>query len=311
MQYEWKQKRTQKRNSFVLFTTVSHFKFSAAKNLSNFPLTNLNNFPFPEFSSYKIHLSNYINPNSTLSLSHTHSGKNLHEKSLAKKSRRKVEDSVFILSDKMGKYMRKSKKSGEVSVSPLGVLTRAKTLALSKLVSPAATESGSGGDGGSYLELRSRKLIKPFSVFEGRRQKNGVSKDPNLLNPKIPNVLRTSSEEVKGNSCCGGDVGVEASFGENLLEFEGRKRTTRESTPCSLIRDSDNIQTPGSSTRRINATGRVPNLLRTNIPIAHEVDEFFTRAEEQQRRRFIEKYNFDPVNEKPLPGRYEWVKVDC
>ncbi|XP_009801646.1 cyclin-dependent kinase inhibitor 4 [Nicotiana tabacum] len=211
----------------------------------------------------------------------------------------------------MGKYMRKSKKSGEVSVSPLGVLTRAKTLALSKLVSPAATESGSGGDGGSYLELRSRKLIKPFSVLEGRKQKNGVSKDPNLLNPKNPNVLRTSSEEVKENSCCGGDVGAEASFGENLLEFEGRKRTTRESTPCSLIRDSDNIQTPGSSTRRINATGRVPNLLRTNIPTAHEMDEFFTSAEEQQRRRFIEKYNFDPVNEKPLPGRYEWVKVDC
>ncbi|KAM0013657.1 putative cyclin-dependent kinase inhibitor domain-containing protein [Helianthus debilis subsp. tardiflorus] len=21
-------------------------------------------------------------------------------------------------------------------------------------------------------------------------------------------------------------------------------------------------------------------------------------------------YNFDPVNDKPLPGRYEWVKLD-
>lgn len=238
----------------------------------------------------------------------------------------------------MGKYMRKSKKAGEGT--PLGVVTRAKALALKRLQKLNST--GTGGDGGSYLELRSRRLVKPFTGLEGRRQKHGVSKDPNLLNPnptQIPNVPRASSrgrqrscvnseekkeclgakemEEVafmgnqkeNENSCCG----VEASFGENLLEFGGRKRTTRESTPCSLIRDSDNIQTPGSSTGRSDANeanGGVPNLMRMNIPTAHEVDEFFTRAEEEQQRKFIEKYNFDPVNEKPLPGRYEWVKVD-
>ncbi|KAK4341566.1 hypothetical protein RND71_040067 [Anisodus tanguticus] len=173
----------------------------------------------------------------------------------------------------MGKYMRKSKEAGEVS--PLGVLTRAKTLALQKsrmVVSPA---TGNDGDGGSYLELRSRRLIKPFTVLEGKRQKH---KDPNLLNPN------PRSQE------------------------EGSKRTTRESTPCSLIGDSE---TPGSSTRLINPNGRVPDSMRANISTAQEMDEFFTRAEEQQLRKFIEKYNFDSVNEKPLPGRYEWVKVDC
>ncbi|KAK4356857.1 hypothetical protein RND71_022467 [Anisodus tanguticus] len=202
----------------------------------------------------------------------------------------------------MGKYMRKSKTDREVS--PIGVLTRAKTLALQKsrmVVSPAAT--GNGGDGGSYLELRSRRLIKPFTVLEGKRSKH---KDPNLMinpNPRSQeegkDCLGVKEMEENENSC----------FGENLLEFEGSKRTTRESTPCSLIRDSDNIQTPpGSSTRRIN--GGVPNSMRANIPTAQEMDEFFTRAEEQQQRKFIEKYNFDPVNEKPLPGRYEWVEVD-
>lgn len=122
----------------------------------------------------------------------------------------------------MGKYIRKSKKA-----SPLGVLTRAKALALN------------GGDGGSYLELRSRRLVKPFTVLEGRRQKNGVSKNPNLVNPnpnQIPNVCVNSvvgkeclgakeMEEMENlkeieKSCCG----PEDSFGENLLEFEGRKR---------------------------------------------------------------------------------------
>ncbi|XP_055813853.1 cyclin-dependent kinase inhibitor 4 [Solanum dulcamara] len=207
----------------------------------------------------------------------------------------------------MGKYIRKSKKA-----SPLGVLTRAKALALN------------GGDGGSYLELRSRRLVKPFTVIEGRRQKNGVSKNPNLLNPN-PNVCVNSEvgkeclgakemEEMENlkeieKSCCG----PADSFGENLLEFEGRKRTTRESTPCSLIRDSDSIPTPGSSTRRTNpneANSRVPNSVQATIPTDREMDEFFARAEAEQQRKFIEKYNFDPVNDKPLPGRYKWVKVD-
>ncbi|XP_060180383.1 cyclin-dependent kinase inhibitor 4-like [Lycium barbarum] len=199
----------------------------------------------------------------------------------------------------MGKYMRKSKKAGEVS--PIGVLTRAKSKTLAALqkssrmvVSPV---TGNGGDGESYLELRNRRLIKPFSVLDGKKQKH---KDPNLANPNPKGKDCLDAQEMENENSC---------FGENLLEFEGGKRTTRESTPCSLIRD---LETPGSSTRprRINAN-EVPNSVRANIPTAHEMDEFFTRAEEQQRRKFIEKYNFDPVKEEPLPGRYEWVKVDC
>ncbi|KAK4407336.1 Cyclin-dependent kinase inhibitor 3 [Sesamum angolense] len=42
-----------------------------------------------------------------------------------------------------------------------------------------------------------------------------------------------------------------------------------------------------------------------SIPTAHEMEEFFTRAEQPQQRHFIEKYNFDIVNDLPLPGRYE------
>ncbi|OIT30650.1 PREDICTED: cyclin-dependent kinase inhibitor 5-like [Nicotiana attenuata] len=253
----------------------------------------------------------------------------------------------------MGKYMRKSKTTGEVALlevshtqsSPLGVRTRAKTLALQRLQKSNSTGNGSGGDGGggggSYLQLRSRRLEKPNK--EGKRQKYPL-KDPNLPNPVKNNQssktsstrlrqghswnsvsveerlgdekkeeinLQETQNEIKDNSC--GEGGVEASFGENLLEFEGRERTTRESTPCSLIRDADNIQTPGSSTRPTNATednSRVSNSTRRHIPTAREMNDFFGGPEEQQQRQFIEKYNFDPVNDKPLPGRYEWEKVD-
>ncbi|KAI4317345.1 hypothetical protein L6164_025219 [Bauhinia variegata] len=109
------------------------------------------------------------------------------------------------------------------------------------------------------------------------------------------------------------DVGAEeASFGENVLDFEGRERSTRETTPCSLIRDPDTVRTPGSSTRptcSTEASRRTENSARRHIPTAREMDEFFAGAEEAQKRQFIEKYNFDPVNDKPLPGRYEWEKL--
>lgn len=126
-------------------------------------------------------------------------------------------------------------------------------------------------------------------------------------------VSNEGEEEAQGNGV-NGDFGMEeASFGENVLEFEGRERSTRESTPCSLIRDPDTIRTPGSTTRPTNSAEtnrRVQNASQRHIPTAHEMDEFFAGAEVEQQKQFVDKYNFDPVNDKPLPGRYEWEKVD-
>lgn len=70
-------------------------------------------------------------------------------------------------------------------------------------------------------------------------------------------------------------------------------RSTRESTPCNLIRDPDTIETPGSTTRRTNSTEanqRIQNSSRRHIPTACEMDEFFAGAEEEQQKQFIDKY---------------------
>jgi hypothetical protein len=70
-------------------------------------------------------------------------------------------------------------------------------------------------------------------------------------------------------------------------------RSTRESTPCSLIRDPDTIRTPGSTTkptRSSETNRRTQNSTRRHIPTAQEMDEFFAAAEEEQQRQFIEKY---------------------
>ncbi len=135
----------------------------------------------------------------------------------------------------MGKYIRKAKTRGELAVMEvsqsslgLGVRTRARTLALQKSqhAPPSPTNSAS-----SYLQLRSRRLHKPEERVVVKRQKHATKDDDsNHNNKQLENPSAVSKDEVKEvvadqevkkNT----DVGVEeASFGENVLELEGRER---------------------------------------------------------------------------------------
>ncbi|EAZ16396.1 hypothetical protein OsJ_31863 [Oryza sativa Japonica Group] len=194
----------------------------------------------------------------------------------------------------MGKYMRKAKVvvSGEVvaaavmelAAAPLGVRTRARSLALQKR------------QGGEYLELRSRRLKKLPPP------------------PPPPPRRRATAAAATADATAAENPEAEVSFGgENVLELEAMERNTRETTPCSLIRDPDTISTPGSTTRRSHSSShcKVQTPVRHNIiPASAELEAFFAAEEQRQRQAFIDKYNFDPVNDCPLPGRFEWVKLD-
>lgn len=161
-----------------------------------------------------------------------------------------------------------------------------------------------GGRVSSRLKMKGAEVKK--------EEKEKVSGDGEKLTEEV-NLLGNENEENKqGNQSAAADTGAEeACIGENVLEFEGRERTTRESTPCSLIRDPDIIRTPGSSTRPSVTTesNNRENSMRRHVPTANEMNEFFARVEEQQQKQFMEKYNYDPVNDKPLPGRYVWEKL--
>ncbi|GLJ53493.1 hypothetical protein SUGI_1141300 [Cryptomeria japonica] len=106
---------------------------------------------------------------------------------------------------------------------------------------------------------------------------------------------------------------IEGSFGENAIDQEGRDRHIRESTPSSLIGDGETLEAPGSTTRpscRSSGRRRLQGESRRDVPTSREMEEFFAGAEQQQQRIFIERYNYDPVNDLPLPGRYEWVAIN-
>ncbi|KAK7338927.1 hypothetical protein VNO77_19561 [Canavalia gladiata] len=214
----------------------------------------------------------------------------------------------------MGKYMKKSKIDVAAVImeappphSSLGVRTRAKTLALQKSPPPSSPQNP---DSSAYLQLRSRRLLKlPPPLPEKPRKCSGESAVTNSkLGQSFAKTTSSRSAEKFGPFCAEED-NAECSFGENFLEVEGREgRSTRESTPCSLIRDSNAIHTPGSTTRQ-RTHQMIRERMHRNIPTAYEMEEFFAYAEKQQQTIFMDKYNFDIVNEVPLPGRYEWVPV--
>ncbi|XP_018464256.2 cyclin-dependent kinase inhibitor 4-like isoform X2 [Raphanus sativus] len=241
---------------------------------------------------------------------------------------------------KMGKYIKKSKLDGgeslsliDVSPSPLGVLTRAKSLALQRRLqkpSPSPSSSspskqktttdcgGGGGGGGSYLQLRSRRLQKkPPIVVIRRRKKQRRVRNPNSQNQDSGRGSGdgSRSDSVAESAVCGKANDFNGEI--NLDELHGSERTTRESTPCSLMRKPETVTSPGSSPKLNNVVSDDSNEReeslsgsRGHLPTTPEMDEFFSGAEEEQQKQFIDKYNFDPVNEQPLPGRFEWKKID-
>ncbi|KAJ4872464.1 Cyclin-dependent kinase inhibitor 6 [Raphanus sativus] len=44
-------------------------------------------------------------------------------------------------------------------------------------------------------------------------------------------------------------------------------------------------------------------------PTPGDIEEFLSELENKDQKRFIEKYNFDIVNDKPLQGRYKWGSI--
>ncbi|KAM7265881.1 hypothetical protein ACFE04_003564 [Oxalis oulophora] len=195
----------------------------------------------------------------------------------------------------MGKYIPNKKpkslketitSSSSSSTSCCGVRTRAKTLALQRQqLNPLC-----------YLQLRSRRLQKPSFKAVNKPLKQ-------------PHKEEKEEEEVKGQFGQSGEIEgvyekgiivinqIEGSCGDNNnLDFQNRDhihRNSKESTPCSSAVNHQEVR---------NDTQR-------HGPTSLELEEFFSNAEKQNRRLFIEKYNFDIANDSPLPGRYEWAKL--
>ncbi|CAN8269033.1 unnamed protein product [Cochlearia groenlandica] len=72
----------------------------------------------------------------------------------------------------------------------------------------------------------------------------------------------------------------------------------------NLVREALEEKTERESS---SATTEKVNRRKQTIPTTVEIDEFFSELEnDDKQKRFIDKYNFDIFNDKPLQGRYKW-----
>ncbi|KAK4800339.1 hypothetical protein SAY86_020826 [Trapa natans] len=238
----------------------------------------------------------------------------------------------------MGKYMKKSKISAEVSLADIstsssmalgGVRTRAKTLALRRLHMNSTLNpnsilfSSSSSSDSCYLELRSRRLRRPPQTpvklpnhlprpKQGRGEtpifrssfdcgRDGISPASSRVSIHSGSASAASLDCEEVQSSCGGHTtgksrsgtvcgASEASYGgENNSEPHEQAARRASSTVTSRLVAGDGIF-PGS-------------------PTAHELEEFFASAEQEQCMLFMEKYNFDVLTDTPLRGRFQWVRL--
>lgn len=105
---------------------------------------------------------------------------------------------------------------------------------------------------------------------------------------------------------------MEASSTEKILDYDSRER--RETTPSS--NSSGNTETWGtlgfttSCSVHPGENGMIPRTMRlSDAPTLDELEDFFAAAEAREQKRFTERYNYDPVSDLPLSGRYEWERL--
>ncbi|XP_024401315.1 uncharacterized protein [Physcomitrium patens] len=105
--------------------------------------------------------------------------------------------------------------------------------------------------------------------------------------------------------------------GQAKVEERGQELTTpdHESLPTTPphkhIKEKDSAPSLCRAPRKKKTylvrkpVGAVRRRLFGQVPPA-DVEDFLSELEQSTQQRFIDRYNFDPVKEKPLPGRFEW-----
>lgn len=82
-------------------------------------------------------------------------------------------------------------------------------------------------------------------------------------------------------------------------------RRERSETSSEIQVESGEME----STARPNKSNPRRRLTGEKMPSEDDLEEFFSSAEKNLQKRFIDKYNYDVVKDEPLEGRFEWVQI--
>lgn len=129
----------------------------------------------------------------------------------------------------MGKYIKKSKIAGDVSVKDISYPTNtissrtraAKNLALHRLRSHSTSPSNDP-DSFHYLQLRSRRLVKLPLLSDSRKQQQCDNESQTRRNPRVKSIPAKKSEPE--TTVIVTETEEDCNFGDKGLNFESENR---------------------------------------------------------------------------------------
>ncbi|KAF5812382.1 putative cyclin-dependent kinase inhibitor [Helianthus annuus] len=157
--------------------------------------------------------------------------------------------------------------------------------------------------------------------------------DVNLLE-NVASVSVTSDHANSSFTCSvndgsNSDLKAECVSGtESFMSVpDGFRNTSASSVICLETEETESVSTSKSNNNKKKkttpATGTVtvavaedeatsrrkPPAPAAIMPCAAEIEEFFSKAEKYEQKRFVEKYNYDIVKDVPMEGRYQWIEL--
>ncbi|XAR57804.1 hypothetical protein NMG60_11026071 [Bertholletia excelsa] len=191
-----------------------------------------------------------------------------------------------------------------MEVVRVGVTTRRRAfdLAVAERSGTAKRRKIRGGEM-EFSALPANSVSPAMSENSGRR--------PTVSNDRYSGP----SSDNDPASCCSSNTASDLEKGSlKIVDLEDDNVQLETSTcvlDCSKSRETS--LPAGSGELDSTATSSEVNSRRRSqakeMPSEAELEEFFASTEKEHQKQFAEKYNFDIAKDKPLEGRFEWVRL--
>lgn len=147
--------------------------------------------------------------------------------------------------------------------------------------------------------------------------------DVNFQENVVLTAVSGASDHVSSFICSMKDVSRPDLQAECLSEAEifmsSNDSFSRDTSASSVVSlESEEMESLSTSTPKKKMTSTAAASEATSrrkppppaiIPSPAELEEFFSKAEKYEQKRFAEKYNYDIVKDVPMEGSYQWVRL--
>lgn len=173
----------------------------------------------------------------------------------------------------------------------------------------------------SFVKLpsRRRRVVLPENSVPAPPAENTLLL-PGTTSTKERSSISPTSDDDASTFACSSNGCSEIVEESKFVDLEDEKdehgfaykssRERRETTPSSQFRptQSSDMESPAGKNEATSSGNR--SLSSVKMPAESELEAFFIAAEKNIQKRFTEKYNYDIIEDVPLEGRYEWVRLN-